>query len=220
VGNDRGITGVDISSTAVRRVMVEEARWLVNECAFDGIQWDYEICPDGDPDLLSLLQETRAALPPSKTLSVSTPLWAPSLPRRFGHGWSDEYFAKIAANCDQIVVMGYDSGIALPTAYAAFMRDQVTHVVRAASVSGNSECRVLIGVPTYAHGGLSHNARAENITTALRGVRAGYAKLSPGERIFFAGIAPFADYTTQDHEWTIYRRGWLNQPPRTNLSAW
>ena len=220
VGNARGMTGVDISDPSVRRVMVAEARWLVTDCGFDGVQWDYEICPDGDPNLLALLGETRAALPRAKTLSISTPLWAPSLPCRFGYGWSDAYFARIAANCDQIVAMGYDSGLALPTLYAGLMAEQVTHVVRSAANSANPDCRVLIGIPTYAKGGLSHNARAESLDVALRGVRAGYGKLSPTERKSFAGVALFADYTTRADEWNDYQRVWLGGAPQSNRPAW
>jgi hypothetical protein len=213
VGNERGLTGVDISDSKVRQVMVAEAHWLVTECGFDGIQWDYEICPDGDENLLALLAETRSALPRGKTLSISTPLWAMGPPKQLGYGWSEVYFRKIAANCDQIVVMGYDTGLALPSLYAGFMADQVIHVVRAASSSPNLDCRVLIGLPTYAKGGFSHNARAENLSVALRGVRAGQARLSSTERASFAGIALFADYTTQPEEWQIYQQYWRRSPP-------
>lgn len=78
VGNERGLTGVDISQPQVRARMVGEAVWLVQECGFDGVQWDYEICEDGNPSLLLLLRETRAALPHGKLLSVATAgaLWA------------------------------------------------------------------------------------------------------------------------------------------------
>ena len=37
VGNERGITGVDLSDQKVRRAMVKQASWLVEECGFDGV---------------------------------------------------------------------------------------------------------------------------------------------------------------------------------------
>jgi hypothetical protein len=208
VGNARGAGNVNLADIAVRQRMVEAARWLTTDCGFDGVQWDYEICLDGDPDLLALLRETRAALPAGKTLSVATALWSPEPFRSPGYGWGDDYFRQVAALTDQVVVMGYDSGLYLPRAYVALLRRQVSAVTRAVR-AGNPECRVLVGVPTYERGGPSHHAHAENLAFALRGVREGAAELSPTERRSFAGVALFADYTTDATEWETYRRLWL-----------
>jgi len=203
-----GLPRVRPSDPAVRAAMVEQARWLVEECGFDGVQWDYEICPDADPGLLALLRETRAALP-NAVLSVATPLWA----ARPFHGWtwSEATFEQAAESCDQVAVMGYDSGIYLPRAYAWLMREQVAHVTTAilrANRRTGRECRMLLGVPTYARGGASHHAYAENLRVALRGVREGLAD-PRAEPSVFAGVAPFADYTTQSREWEDYRQLWL-----------
>lgn len=207
IGNTRGAGSVtDLTDPDYRRRVVSEARFLVVECGFDGVQWDYEICPDNDGGLLSLLDETRAALPPGAVVSVATPLWSPDVPRALGYGWSETYFAQVAKRADQICVMGYDSGLYLPRAYVALMEEQVVRVCRAAT---GTRCRVLIGVPTYSAGGLSHHARTENLAVAVRGVRAGVARLSARERETFAGIAPFAEYTTDANEWETYRRDWL-----------
>jgi spore germination protein YaaH len=207
-GNERGAGNVNLADVTVRHRMAEAARWLTTACGFDGVQWDYEICLDGDPGLLALLRETRAALPPGKTLSIATALRAPEPFRSFGYGWGDEYFRQIAALSDQVVVMGYDSGLYLPRAYVALMRRQVTAVTRAVR-AGNPACRVLIGVPTYERGGPSHHAHAESLAFALRGVREGAAQLGRDERRAFAGVALFADYTTDTDEWATYRRLWL-----------
>jgi hypothetical protein len=207
-GNKRGEGNVDLDSPDVRAKMVAEAVWLVGECGFDGIQWDYEICEEGNQGLLALLKESRGALPPGTLLGIATPLYAPAPFSTLGYGWNDGYFQQIAALCDQIAVMGYDSGLYLPRAYVALMRSQVVHVTRAARAA-NPECRVLIGVPTYWDGGPSHYPYVENLEVALRGVREGYTALSPEDRESFAGIAPFADYTTDDREWEMYRKQWL-----------
>ncbi len=209
VGNTQGMGSItDLSDPEHRRRLVEEARFLVAECGFDGVQWDYEICPDNDAGLLSLLDESRAALPKGSPLSVATALWSPALPRTLGYGWSEGYFAEVAKRSDQICVMGYDSGIYLPRAYAWLMEEQVVRVCRSVVASG-ADCRVVIGVPTYKKGGASHHARAENLSVAIRGVRAGVDRLSPQERESFAGIAPFADYTTEVAEWQSYCSDWL-----------
>jgi hypothetical protein len=210
VGSAHGAGNVNLADSAVRRRMVEEARWLTTACGFDGVQWDYEICADGDPDLLSLLCETRAALPPGKTLSIATALWSPEPFRSLGYGWGDDYFRQVAALCDQVVVMGYDSGLYLPRAYVALIHQQVVAVARTARAS-NRDCRVLIGVPTYEQGGPSHHAHAENLAFALRGILEGSAELNSEQRRSFAGVALFADYTTDSGKWKTYQRLWLER---------
>jgi hypothetical protein len=213
VGNSRGEGNVNLGNPDVRRKMIEEAVWLIEVCGFDGIQWDYEICAQGDKGLTALLRESRAALPPGTLLGVATPLYAPAPFSSLGYGWNAAYYAEIASLCDQIAVMGYDSGIYLPRAYAALIRSQVIGVTRAAR-KANPSCRILIGVPTYWKGGPSHHPYAENLAVALRGVREGFAALSAEERASFAGVAPFADYTTDENEWAIWQQQWLDKNTR------
>lgn len=205
VGNSAGRGAVDLSQPAVRKKLVAEAFWLVTVCGFDGVQWDYEICPRGDTDFRALLRETRAALPPGKLLSAAVPLW---LPRPLEHyGWNETDFAAVAPLCDQMAVMCYDSGIYLPRGYVWLVHQQVVHV-SAAVKRGNPKCRVLFGLPTYDAGGLSHHAPAENLRMALIGVRDGMGDPRTAPQVV-AGVAPFADYTTQKADWNLYRRWWL-----------
>ena len=205
VGNSAGRGAVDLSKPAVRKKLAAEAAWLVTACGFDGVQWDYEICPTGDTNFQALLKETHAALPPGSVLSVAVPLW---LPGPLAHyGWTDADFVAEALLCDQMAVMCYDSGIYSPRGYVWLVHQQVVHVSAAVQRSA-PKCRVLFGIPTYAAGGLSHHVPAENIGMGLIGVREGIAdpKACPG---VVAGVAPFADYTTQESEWKLYRRWWL-----------
>jgi hypothetical protein len=202
---DTGVGEVELGNAAVRRRMVGEARWLVTNCGFDGVQWDYEICDDGDPHFLALLRETRAALPPGRLLSAAVPIWLPAPFERWG--WSEHYFAQVAAHCDQVAVMCYDTGIYLPRGYVCLVRQQAIHVTRTIA-RGDSRCRVLLGLPSYGRGGLSHHAYAENLRLALKGVREGLAD-PRADRSAFAGVALFADYTTQPEEWETYRSLWL-----------
>jgi hypothetical protein len=99
-------------------------------------------------------------------------MWAPRPFRSFC--WSDEYFEAVARDCDQLAVMGYDSGVWWPRGYTWLVHQQVVHVTQAVE-RGNPRCRVLFGVPTYGRGGLSHFPRAENLWLALKGIREGVA---------------------------------------------
>ncbi len=203
-GNAAGKGNVDLSRPEVRKKMVQEAVWLVMVCGFDGVQWDYEICPSGDADFLRLLRETRTALPHGKLLSVAVPLWLPAPVSRFG--WREADFSDVASVCDQMTVMCYDSGCYLPRTYVWLVHQQVVHVTRAVA-RRNKDCRVLFGVPTYSVGGLSHHAPAENIGMALIGVRAGLSDPQSNPSVV-AGVAVFADYTTQPSEWQTYQKWW------------
>jgi hypothetical protein len=204
-GNARGRGSVDLSNADLRRRMVREAVWLAADCGFDGIQWDYEVCSDGDQGLLALLAETRAALPADKVLSVAAPMWMPGALQRFG--WSEAYFAQVSALCDQVCVMCYDSGAYLPRAYAWLVRQQAVHVTRAVA-AGSPSCQALLGVPTYGKGLRSHNPRAEDLSVALKAVRAGLAD-SRATKGAFSGVAVFADHTTDAAEWAAYDALWL-----------
>lgn len=200
-----GSNVVDISSRHIRKKMIEEANWLLNDCRFDGIQWDYEFAPNGGGNLISLLMESRAALPKSSILGVATPMWYPGTL----WGWSSEYFAKVASNCDQVAVMCYDSFFYLPRGYVWLVKQQCINVSTAVW-NANQNCRVLLGVPTYNtfQGTLGHHGIPECIRLAIKGVREGMSdqKAASGA---FAGISPFADYTTEGDEWQTYKDLWL-----------
>jgi spore germination protein YaaH len=199
-GNPRGEGAVDLHNPAVRAQMVAQARWLCETCGFDGVQWDYEICEDGDPDLLALLAETRAALSAGKTLGVCAPMCFPV------YGWSEAYIAQVAAHVDHLAVMCYDTGFLLPRAYVDMTAQQVVHFTRAVAL-GNPKARFWMGVPTYGKGFFSHNPRAENITNSLRGIREG-RRLTRNMPQNLAGVALFAEYTTDASEWEIYEHLW------------
>ncbi len=202
IGNERGLTGVDLSNQKVRRAITKEAAWLIKNCGFDGVQWDYEICENGDADFLKLLGETQSAMPKNKMVSIATAMWLPSGFYRWG--WSEEYFSQVAARCDQLVVMGYDSGLYFPRHYVWLMKQQVLRVCRAA-IKANPRCRVLIGVPTYEAGGHSHHAHAENLKMAIKAARHSTPHAN------FDGLAIFADYTTDKDEWSTWRAWWLGR---------
>ncbi len=202
VGNERAITGVDISRSEIRGRIAGECAKLIAD-GFDGIHLDYEICSDGDADFLLLLDAVRAKTQ-NRPLSVATPMW---LPAPLGaYGWSETYFAQVGAKCDQIVVMAYDSGLYFPRHYSWLLRKQCVRVPRSLA---KTNCRVLIGVPSYEDGGLSHHLHAENLRVALRAVREGLEGNAHANRV--DGVALFADYSMDKSEWKTWRRDWQSR---------
>jgi len=185
-------------------------RGWIRQAGFQGVQWDYEACPDNDRSFLMLLRQTGAALPPGAILSVAAPVLMP--PPLGPLGWSERYFGEVSSNCDQITVMCYDTGAVLPRAYVWLVGQQVIHVTHAVAAS-NPACRVLFGLPTYRDGTLSHSPHAENLAMGLRGVQDGLASGKANLGVF-SGIAPFADYTTDEQELSLLARAWPLQTRR------
>lgn len=176
--------------------MVSEADWLVRTCGFDGVQWDCEIAHRHDLGIYVLLRETKAALGKDAFVGFAAPMWLP----QFNLGWDRGSYTKVGRACDQIALMAYDTGAYHPRVYAhlvAAQRDQVARALKP------TDCRLMIGIPTYGAGLPSHNQRAENLATAIRGVRMGREPIE--------GIALFADYTTTSDEWATYRKDWLGR---------
>lgn len=200
-----GSLEVDLNNPQVRKALVDEFRWLVEECGFDGVQVDYEFALNGAQGLLRLLEETRQALPKNKLLSVATPMWYPGIL----WGWSDEYFQDVAKRCDQIAVMSYDSYLYIPSAYVWLVAQQAIHVT-ADCAKANPACKVILGLPTYNNQTLAHHPHSESLKNALRGVRLGLEDRNAKPESF-EGVAMFADYTTDDREWSQYEEYWLGK---------
>jgi len=193
---------VNVRDEAIRRRLVGEAGRLVSEGGFQGVQWDYEICNDGDPTLLLLLDDSRRLLP-SCWIGVAAPAWYPW--PLTSVSWSERYFREVAQRSDQIAVMAYDSGLYHPRLYNGLVANQIEVLERA---TRGTDCRFVVGLPTYGGGTLSHNPHSENMPLALAAVKQGLAD-TRSER--FEGVALFADYTTDTAEWDVFTRDWLSR---------
>jgi hypothetical protein len=199
-GNEAGEGSVDLSSPGTKEALVATANRLIDEGNFEGVQWDYEICPDGDRDFIELLKMSRKALPEGTFIGVCSPTnygWPLS-----GFGWSPGYFREVAGLCDQIALMIYDTGMVHPRLYASHVRRQA--VILKDALSG-MDCRVLFGLASYGPGFRSHNPRAENLRIGIHATR---RTLEDIDFPNFEGISIFADYTTDEDEWIQYHDEW------------
>jgi len=199
---------VELGDLAQRQRMVAEARGLVDE-GFDGVHLNVEPVDDGNDEYLALLRALRTAVGPGRVLSVSAIRPAPvGLPRAPNFAWSPDYYARVAATVDQIVIMAYDTALPTASLYRRYVRWAARSVAGALDASG-SEARVLMGVPTYEPYGFMHRRGVETPENALAGVVAGLRGLGAGGT--FEGVALYAEWTTDEAEWAAYERYWRNR---------
>ncbi len=190
-----------------RQRMVAEVRGLVDE-GFDGVHLNIEPVDDGNDDFLALLRALRTAVGPGRLLSVAATRPAPlGLPRAPNFAWSPEYYARVAAVVDQLVIMAYDTALPTPSLYRRYVQWAASSVAGALDQS-RSKARVLMGVPTYEPYGFMHRAGVETPENALLGVVAGLRGLGAGGT--FEGVAIYAEWTTDEYDWAVYERYWRN----------
>jgi len=206
---------IDLSDLVQRQQIVAECRGLIDE-GFDGVHLNIEPLDDGNVDFLALLHALRNAVGPDKILSIATPRPAPfTLPITRNFVWTADYYRRLAAAVDQIVIMVYDTG--LPTAplyrrYVAYASRSMT-----ATLGTQTHARVLLGVPTYDGRGITHRGDVETLENALLGVVSGLRGKPEGGT--FEGIAIYAEWTTDTDEWNAYERIWRGRPPEGAASA-
>lgn len=184
---------------------------ICDSCSFDGIHYDIEPTPDNDEGFIKLLKFTRdniknreiSVASPSIIVSNSLVYWLNGVSGKTVALWGPAYYRRVAENCDEIAVMTYDSASFTTATYKKYMVYQIKNITRA--VKG-TECRLLIGVPTYDDKTIPHNPRVENLQTALEGVVLGISSLKDRERV--RGVAIYALWTTDEKEIKKYKDLW------------
>src|SRR5687768_3651458 len=100
----------DLSDELTRTTIASFAARAVREGGFDGVHLDPEPIGDGDPNVLKLLEEVRAALDRDAVLSIATPRIRPALaelplPELGPPMWSAGYYREVARRVDQVALM-------------------------------------------------------------------------------------------------------------------
>lgn len=194
---------VDLADIGQRQRIVAECRSLMDE-GFDGIHLDVEPVDNGNVDFLALLRALRTAVGRDHILSLSAIRPGPvSLPLARNFFWTPGYYARVAAAADQVVVMTYDTGLPTAAAYRRYVSYAAASVTRALA---GSRSRVLVGIPTYDESGFMHRAGVETPGNAILGVVAGLRGVGGGGT--FEGVALYAEWTTDEREWTTYDQLW------------
>ena len=204
-----GIEGtVDLSDAAVREKIVAFAVRMVDEAGFDGVHLDVETVYSGNEDYLLLLEEVKAAIG-DRMLSVAGSYVLPAavneMPVLQGFKWDEAYYQAVAERVDQIVVMGYDSGMPTPALYRLWMREQVLNLERSLEAA---EVEVLIGLSVSEERTLTHHPHAENMRNGLAGVCAGH-RHRDGTDARVKGIAIYASWEAGQENWSTWEQ-WIS----------
>lgn len=155
--------------------------------------------------MLRLLERLRAALPPGKILSLAA--YPPNTGLEpFKITWSQSYTRQVAARCDQMAFMLYDTSLHDAKIYQWFYARWTKTIL---DWTRDETTEVIFGVPTYGAAGpklgpLYHNPRIENLPNALRGLHRGlsdYGQLPAN----YAGAAIYCEWETDAAEWQTWR---------------
>lgn len=206
VGYKRARSGtVALPDLGQRQRIVAECRGLVDE-GFDGIHINVEPVDDGNVDFLSLLRALRTAVGDDRMLSLSAIRPAPfAIPGAPNFAWSLDYYARVGALADQVVVMGYDTGLPASGFYRRYTSWVAATLTRSLPAS-RARARVLLGIPTYDDATAMHRPAVESPRNALLGVITGLRSIGGGGT--FEGVALYAEWTTDAAEWEVYERLW------------
>ena len=128
VGYNRQLPGaVDLADIGQRQRIVAECRGLMDE-GFDGVHLNVEPVPDGDVDFLALLRALRNAIG-GGILSCPRRVRARSHPGGAQFLWTPDYYLRVAAEADQLVVMTYDTALPTPSCTGVISPSGVLHDV-------------------------------------------------------------------------------------------
>lgn len=192
-------------SAAWRARFIEQVNRLLTEHPrLAGVQINIEPMPSGTASLLTLLDELRVALPPDKLISVAAypppTRWHP-VPDVH---WEEDYFRDVAARCDQMAVMLYDTALKSPKVYRHLMKEWTRE-----ALLWSGRTPVLLGVPAYedADSGY-HDPKTEDLENALAGIHAGLASLTELP-VNYQGIAIYSEWEMKPADWLFWKSDFL-----------
>jgi len=117
--------------------------------------------------------------------------------------WDEAYFRQVAARCDQLAVMMYDTALRVPKAYQKLMADWTVEVL-----AWSEGKPVLLGVPTYSDAGVGyHHPEVENLSNALAGIHRGLQRRALPKS--YQGVAIYCHWETDAAEWDYFREHFL-----------
>jgi len=203
---------LDLDDDEVRDAIVATATAFL-DMGFDGIHYNIEPVSSGDRDFIDLLRRTRSvARVRGKVVSVAADELEPfpgteRIVRLFAKQaglWNRQYYLEVADSVDQIAVMMYDTALPTDWLYSTLVAWETRNIVELVG----HRVIVFMGVPSYEDQRWSFNPKAENVESGLRGIQNGLEGFE-GDELRNFGVAIYAEWTTDEEEWALYRREWL-----------
>lgn len=107
---------------------------------------------------------------------------------------------------DQMAVMSYDTALPTDWMYSALVEWETREIL----ANVEDDIVIFMGVPTYEEVRWNFHSNAENIKSAIRGIKSGLSHLSAAAcgRV---GAAVYAEWTTEPEEWKHFRKEWLGK---------
>lgn len=175
------------------------------EAGAAGIHVNVEPLPEGDPAFLAWLRALRVRLPRAE-LSVAA--FPPPWPLRAASpvNWSLAWHQQLCGVVDELVIMGYDTGLPVGRLYEALVARWTAQLAEALDAG---PCRWSMGVPAYEDLAAWHDPEAEALIRALRGVRRGLPDPAPAN---FSGVSLYAAWTVDAGEWAQLHDAWRGRP--------
>lgn len=201
------------------RISLDQAAWRSNIAThneklraegFDGVHFNLEPLRDAEPGYLELLAVVRARMGDEWIISQATPrsaLIGVPIAGFDRSSWSAGFYRATLDLANQTVLMAYDTNLRFEPLYVAFVRDQTRRLTRMACAARSHE--LLIGIPAYQDAADDSISQVENIRNASRGVRAALESFPTRPRCF-GGVSVYANWVTNDAEWSDFERHWLH----------
>ncbi|MFP8878547.1 MAG: hypothetical protein VCE43_03325 [Myxococcota bacterium] len=201
------------------RVALDQATWRSNIATqnerlraegFDGVHFNLEPLRDAEPGYLELLAAVREQMGDEWFISQATPrsaLFGMPLAGIGRNFWSAGFYRATMEFANQSVLMAYDTNLGFERFYVAFVRDQTRRLAQWACAARSHE--LLIGIPAYQDAPNDPASRVENIRNASRGVRSALESL-PERPKCFGGVSVYANWVTDDAEWSDFEKHWAN----------
>ncbi len=188
-------------SPAWRKGFMRSIRDLLDTYpALAGVHVNIEPLTSGNESYLKLLQEMRQQLAPGKILSVAAYPPPTFYQQTLDVHWEKTFYAKVAGEVDQMVIMMYDTSLRFQKLYQHLMASWTREVL---GWCGTTD--VLLGLPAYDDPGVKyHYPHVENLKNSLLGIHTGLKSYTRLPRNY-KGIAIYSDWEMDPDEWQYLR---------------
>lgn len=212
----------DMGDADVQQAVADFSQRVMTEFGFDGVFLNIEPVWNNDTTFLTLLSKVREAIGDTALISTAIPPdWSPlgvdiPVPPLIVPGtvWDERYKQSVALIVDELAVMAYNSGLSRAPDYSEWVAYQTATYAGALSAldtGAGAGAHVMIGIPTYEAELPAHDPLVENIPSAIDGVKLGLQQAGNDAR-YVRGVAIYADWETDETEWSQLMMNWVNQP--------